>query len=101
MPSPACSWKDPPILILDEATSALDLESEHLIQQSLLQLAHSRTTLIVAHRLSTITHADQIIVMKDGEIAERGTHEELMAKPEGVYAQLYNIQNLSPVEVGG
>lgn len=93
--------KDPPILILDEATSALDLESEHLIQQSLLQLAHSRTTLIVAHRLSTITHADQIIVMKDGEIAERGTHEELMAKPEGVYAQLYNIQNLSPVEVGG
>ncbi|RRJ65457.1 ABC transporter ATP-binding protein [Paenibacillus oralis] len=91
--------KDPPILILDEATSALDLESEHLIQQSLLQLAHSRTTLIVAHRLSTITHADQIIVMKDGEIAERGTHDELMAKPDGVYAQLYNIQNLTPVEV--
>lgn len=87
--------KDPPILILDEATSALDLESEHLIQQSLQDLSKSRTTLIVAHRLSTITHADLIIVMKNGAIAERGTHEELMAKPEGVYAQLYNIQNLN------
>ncbi|MFD1177295.1 ABC transporter ATP-binding protein [Paenibacillus puldeungensis] len=87
--------KDPPILILDEATSALDLESEHLIQQSLQQLSRSRTTLIVAHRLSTITHADLIIVMKNGEIAERGTHEELMANPDGVYAQLYSIQNLN------
>ncbi|MFD3261028.1 ABC transporter ATP-binding protein [Paenibacillus lentus] len=87
--------KDPPILILDEATSALDLESEHLIQQSLQQLSRSRTTLIVAHRLSTITHADQIIVMKNGGIAERGTHDELMDKA-GVYAQLYNIQNLNP-----
>ncbi|WHX51190.1 ABC transporter ATP-binding protein [Paenibacillus woosongensis] len=87
--------KDPPILILDEATSALDLESEHLIQQSLQQLSRSRTTLIVAHRLSTITHADQIFVMKNGSIAERGTHEELMAK-DGVYAQLYSIQNLNP-----
>lgn len=87
--------KDPPILILDEATSALDLESENLIQQSLRQLSQSRTTLIVAHRLSTITHADLIIVMKNGSIAERGTHEELMEK-QGVYAQLYNIQNLNP-----
>ncbi|MUG45662.1 ABC transporter ATP-binding protein [Paenibacillus woosongensis] len=87
--------KDPPILILDEATSALDLESEHLIQQSLQQLSRSRTTLIVAHRLSTITHADQIIVMKNGSIAERGTHEELMDK-DGVYTQLYSIQNLNP-----
>lgn len=87
--------KDPPILILDEATSALDLESEHLIQQSLQQLSRSRTTLIVAHRLSTITHADQIIVMKNGTIAERGTHNQLMDKA-GVYAQLYNIQNLNP-----
>lgn len=86
--------KNPPILILDEATSALDLESEHLIQQSLQQLSRSRTTLIVAHRLSTITHADQIIVMKNGSIAERGTHEELMEK-DGVYASLYNIQHLS------
>lgn len=87
--------KDPPILILDEATSALDLESENLIQQSLRQLSQSRTTLIVAHRLSTITHADLIVVMKNGSIAERGTHEELMEK-QGVYAQLYNIQNLNP-----
>ncbi|WMT39087.1 ABC transporter ATP-binding protein [Paenibacillus sp. D2_2] len=86
--------KDPPVLILDEATSALDLESEHLIQQSLQQLSKSRTTLIVAHRLSTITHADQIIVMKDGTVAERGTHEELM-QTDGVYSQLYNIQNLN------
>lgn len=86
--------KDPPILILDEATSALDLESEHLIQQALQQLSRSRTTLIVAHRLSTITHADQIIVMKNGTVAERGTHEELMNK-DGVYSQLYNIQNLN------
>ncbi|WP_285860069.1 MULTISPECIES: ABC transporter ATP-binding protein [Paenibacillus] len=86
--------KDPSILILDEATSALDLESEHLIQQALQQLSKSRTTLIVAHRLSTITHADQIIVMKNGTVAERGTHEELMQK-DGVYSQLYNIQNLN------
>ncbi|GAA0394498.1 ABC transporter ATP-binding protein [Paenibacillus motobuensis] len=86
--------KDPSILILDEATSALDLESEHLIQQALQQLSKSRTTLIVAHRLSTITHADQIIVMKNGTVAERGTHEELMQR-DGVYSQLYNIQNLN------
>ncbi|MNJ55313.1 putative multidrug export ATP-binding/permease protein [compost metagenome] len=86
--------KNPPILILDEATSALDLESEHLIQQSLQQLSRSRTTLIVAHRLSTITHADQIIVMKNGYIAERGTHKELMEKDD-VYASLYNIQHLN------
>ncbi|MNN15127.1 putative multidrug export ATP-binding/permease protein [compost metagenome] len=87
--------KDPSILILDEATSALDLESEHLIQQSLQHLSQSRTTLIVAHRLSTITHADVIIVMKNGMIAERGTHEELMQIEDGVYSQLYNIQNLN------
>ncbi|MEK4510418.1 ABC transporter ATP-binding protein [Paenibacillus anaericanus] len=87
--------KNPPILILDEATSALDLESESLIQQSLRDLSKSRTTLIVAHRLSTITHADLIVVMKNGSVVERGTHEELMGK-QGVYAQLYNIQNLNP-----
>lgn len=85
--------KDPAILVLDEATSALDLESEHLIQESLQELADNRTTLIVAHRLSTITHADQIIVIERGEIAERGTHRELM-ELDGVYARLYNVQNL-------
>ncbi|MNV84094.1 putative multidrug export ATP-binding/permease protein [compost metagenome] len=85
--------KDPPILILDEATSALDLESEHLIQQSLRDLSTNRTTLVVAHRLSTITHADRIYVMKDGAVVESGTHDELMAQV-GVYAGLYSIQNL-------
>ncbi|MBP3040496.1 ABC transporter ATP-binding protein [Bacillaceae bacterium Marseille-Q3522] len=86
--------KNPRILILDEATSALDLASEHFIQEALEKLKKDRTTIIVAHRLSTITSADQIIFMKDGEIKERGTHEELM-ELNGGYAQLFNIQNLS------
>ncbi|WP_373231148.1 ABC transporter ATP-binding protein [Cohnella sp.] len=85
--------KDPAILILDEATSALDLESEHLIQESLQALSNNRTTLVVAHRLSTITHANQIIVIEHGEVVERGTHEQLM-EYNGAYARLYNVQNL-------
>jgi ABC-type multidrug transport system fused ATPase/permease subunit len=91
--------KDPAILILDEATSALDLQSEHLVQESLERLAKDRTTIIVAHRLSTITHADQIYLIDHGQVKEHGTHEELMAK-EGLYAQLFNVQNLqsSPKE---
>ncbi|MFP3422249.1 ATP-binding cassette domain-containing protein, partial [Bacillus sp. SIMBA_161] len=67
--------KNPPILILDEATSALDLESEAMIQDSLARLTKGRTTLIVAHRLSTITDADQIVVVDNGQIMESGTHE--------------------------
>lgn len=90
--------KDPRILILDEATSALDLESEHLIQESLDRLAKDRTTLIVAHRLSTITHADQIVLIEQGAIKEQGTHEELMRKM-GAYARLFNVQNLSEIGV--
>ncbi|WP_142829794.1 ABC transporter ATP-binding protein [Planococcus soli] len=84
--------KNPPILILDEATSALDLESEALIQDSLERLAHDRTTLIVAHRLSTITHADQILVIDHGKLAESGTHNELM-KQQGVYSSLFQVQH--------
>ncbi|QHJ71961.1 ABC transporter ATP-binding protein [Planococcus halotolerans] len=84
--------KNPPMLILDEATSALDLESEALIQDSLERLAHDRTTLIVAHRLSTITHADQILVIDHGNLAEQGTHDELM-KQKGVYYNLFQVQH--------
>ncbi|WP_052131504.1 ABC transporter ATP-binding protein [Planococcus sp. CAU13] len=84
--------KNPPMLILDEATSALDLESEALIQDSLERLASDRTTLIVAHRLSTITHADQILVIDHGVLAEQGTHDELMKK-QGVYYNLFQVQH--------
>ncbi|WP_252308035.1 SAV1866 family putative multidrug efflux ABC transporter [Staphylococcus aureus] len=84
---------NPPILILDEATSALDLESESIIQEALDVLSKNRTTLIVAHRLSTITHADKIVVIENGHIVETGTHRELIAK-QGAYEHLYSIQNL-------
>lgn len=83
--------KNSPILLLDEATSALDSESEHLVQQALETLMAGRTTLVVAHRLSTIRHAHRILVMDKGRIAEEGTHEELLAE-NGIYRQLYEIQ---------
>ncbi len=89
--------KNPPILLLDEATSALDLESEHLIQESLEELAKDRTTFIVAHRLSTITHANRIVLIEHGEIVEVGTHEELMAK-QGNYYKLFQVQQLESKE---
>lgn len=86
--------KNPPILILDEATSALDSESEHLVQQALDRLMADRTTLVIAHRLSTIRNADLICVLHEGEIVERGSHDELMAK-NGYYRRLVDMQNLS------
>ncbi|MBU9711732.1 ABC transporter ATP-binding protein/permease [Bacillus tamaricis] len=86
--------KSPEILIFDEATSSLDLESEHLIQQSLFRLAENRTTFIVAHRLSTITHADKIIVIEDGQLREIGSHEELMRR-QGAYYDLFQVQQLT------
>ncbi|WP_025782778.1 ABC transporter ATP-binding protein [Sporosarcina sp. D27] len=85
--------KNPPMLILDEATSALDLESEALIQESLSRLAHDRTTVIVAHRLSTITHADKILVIDHGELKEQGTHVELINK-KGIYYDLFQVQTI-------
>ena len=86
--------KNPPILILDEATSALDTESERLVQEALERLMKNRTTIVVAHRLSTIVNADLICVMQDGKIVERGTHHELI-KQNGVYRHLVEMQNLS------
>ena len=83
--------KNPPILILDEATSALDNTTEILIQQALDELCKGRTTLVVAHRLSTIKNADEIAVVSDGKIVEQGTHDELMAK-QGMYYDLYQLQ---------
>ena len=85
--------KDAPILILDEATSALDSESERFIQEALEKLMKTRTTLVVAHRLSTIKRADKILVMHQGRVVEQGTHQQLLALG-GQYAQLYNVQQL-------
>ena len=85
--------KNPPILILDEATSALDTESERLVQEALERLMKSRTTIAIAHRLSTIKNADEICVLRDGEIVERGKHEELLEQ-NGVYKRLNDMQSL-------
>ncbi|MDZ7649830.1 MAG: ABC transporter ATP-binding protein [Cytophagales bacterium] len=83
--------KNPPILILDEATSALDSESERLVQEALFNLMKNRTSIIIAHRLSTIQHADEIVVIQDGEVTERGTHDQLNSK-DGLYRKLVTIQ---------
>jgi ABC-type multidrug transport system fused ATPase/permease subunit len=86
--------RNPAILILDEATSALDSESEKLVQEALTKLMKGRTALVIAHRLSTVQHADEIIVMNDGAIVERGTHETLF-KQGGAYRKLVELQGLS------
>ena len=85
--------KNPPILILDEATSSLDTESERLVQDAINNMMQNRTSLVIAHRLSTIRHADEIIVLQKGEIAERGSHDELLAK-NGIYRRLVEMQEV-------
>jgi subfamily B ATP-binding cassette protein MsbA len=86
--------KDPPILILDEATSDLDAESEFLVQQALNELMKGRTVLVIAHRLATVKHADRVVVVHGGRIAEAGTHDELVAKEDGIYRRLAALQML-------
>jgi ATP-binding cassette subfamily B protein len=83
--------KAPPILILDEATSALDIHTEREIQAALDRVSADRTTLVIAHRLSTVVHADEIIVLDEGRIVERGTHDALLAA-DGLYASMWNRQ---------
>ena len=95
--------KDAPILILDEATSSVDTETERLIQQALDRLMQGKTTLVIAHRLSTIRNANQIVVLGNGGIAERGSHDELMAQ-RGIYWHLNQVQLQDPtlvIEKGG
>jgi ABC-type methionine transport system ATPase subunit len=89
--------KDPPILILDEATSALDTESERLVQSALANLMRGRTTLVIAHRLTTVRAADRIVVLDGGEVREVGCHDELMRRPGGLYNRLHELLESEPL----
>ena len=84
--------KDCPLLVLDEATSALDAEAEQLVQDALANLMRNRTTFVIAHRLSTVRRADFIVALENGRVAEIGTHDDLVGRPDGVYAKLYALQ---------
>ena len=84
---------NPPILIFDEATSALDYESERVIQANMAQMAKNRTVIIIAHRLAAVRPCDRIYGIVDGRIVESGRHDELLAKPDGLYARLWTLQN--------
>jgi ATP-binding cassette subfamily B protein len=92
--------KKAPILIFDEATSAVDNETEAAIQKSFMHLAHNHTIILIAHRLSTVRHADTIFVMEDGAIKEYGTHDELTSRA-GIYAKLWNLQAGHVMQIAG
>ena len=85
--------KDPQLIILDEATSALDSESERVVQDGLSRLLHRRSSVIIAHRLSTVMAADQIVVLQGGRVVEHGLHAALSTKPDGLYARLCSLQS--------
>jgi subfamily B ATP-binding cassette protein MsbA len=85
--------KNPPILILDEATSSLDTESEKLVQDAINHVMENRTTVVIAHRLSTVRHADEIVVLQKGKIIQRGTHDALIEQ-EGLYKRLVDMQEV-------
>jgi subfamily B ATP-binding cassette protein MsbA len=85
--------KEPELVILDEATSALDSESEYAVQQAFERLLAAKSCIVIAHRLSTVMNADQILVLREGRIIERGHHHALSVKPGGLYAKLFSIQS--------
>jgi ATP-binding cassette subfamily B protein len=87
---------DPPVLILDDSTSSVDVQTERMIHQAMVNVMKNRTTFVIAHRLSTVREADLIVVLKDGQIAEQGTHDELLAA-NGIYQNIYELQ-LQPQE---
>src|SRR5690606_10695264 len=92
--------KDPQLIILDEATSALDSESEQLVQQGLEQLMKGRSSVVIAHRLSTVISADLILVLRNGEVIERGRHTALAERPGGFYARLFALQQGQVLRAG-